>query len=234
MTRRLLLTVATAAVLLGEPRAARAQGIPVFDSSSFGQMILSVRALGDQLNQLQATYQAVSGTRGLGSVLYDPALRQYLPQDWAGVYDVAMTGGYGGISGPLRAVERGERLAGTVAEAQARVAARSRATAMTDKAVGLRAFEGARARLTQVEQLMGQINRTRDPKGIQELQARIAVEQAAVQNETTKLQLVAMLQRAEERLVEQQKSDLAQRILSASNRGMPPCCSADPGAGARR
>jgi len=103
--------------------------------------------------------------------------------------------------------------------------ARSRTTAVTDKAVGVRAFEGARARLSQIEGLMAEINRTRDPKAIGELQARIAVEEAAVANETTKLQLVAMLQRAEERLLEEQKRELAQRILSASNRGMPPCCS---------
>jgi type IV secretion system protein VirB5 len=214
--------------------AAYAQGYPVFDSSSFSQMVLSVKALGDQLTQLQATYRAVSGTRNLGAVLYNPALRAYLPGEWARVYDTANAGGYAGISGPLRAVQDRERLPATVADAQASIAARSRATATTDKAVGLRAFDGARERLSQIEQLMRQINLTHDAKGVQEIQARIAVEHAAVQNETTKLQLVAMLQRAEERLVEQQKSDLAQRIMSASNRGMPPCCSADPGAGARR
>ena len=212
---------------------ARAQGIPVFDSSSFGQMVMSVKALHDQLTQLQAAYQAVSGTRNLGSLLYDPALKKYLPADWAKVYDTAAGGGYAGISGPLGAIQSRERLPGTVVEAQASIAARSRTTAMTDKAVGLQGFDGARARLAQIEQLMRQINLTHDAKGAQEIQARIAVEQAAVQNETTKLQLVAMLQRAEERLVEQQKSDLAQRILSASNKGMPPCCSADPGAARR-
>jgi type IV secretion system protein VirB5 len=227
---RAFLTTAAAAFAL----AAHAQGYPVFDSSTFGQMVLSVKTLGDQLAQLQATYQAVSGTRNLGTVLYNPALRAYLPADWARVYDAAAAGGYAGISGPLRAVQDGERLSATVADAQASIAARSRTTAMTDKAVGLRAFEGARERLAQIEQLMRQINLTSDAKSVQEIQARIAVEQAAVQNETTKLQLVSMLQRAEERLVEQQKSDLAQRILSASNRGMPPCCSADPGASARR
>lgn len=214
--------------------AAPAQGIPVFDSSSFGQMVLSVKTLGDQLTQLQAAYRAASGTRNLGSVLYDPTLRNYLPADWTRVYDTATAGGYAGISGPLRALQDGERLHGTIADAQARIAARGRATVVTDKAVGLRAFEGARQRLAQIEQLMRRIDLTRDAKGVQEIQARIAVEQAAVQNETTKLQLVAMLQRAEERLVEQQKSDLAQRILSASNRGMPACCSARPGTGARR
>ncbi len=214
--------------------AAHAQGYPVFDSSSFGQMVLSVKTLGDQLTQLQAAYRAVSGSRNLGAILYNPALRGYLPSDWARVYDTAAAGGYAGISGPLRTVQDGERLPATVTDAQASIAARSRTTAMADKAVGVRAFDGARERLAQIEQLMRQIDLTHDQKGVQEIQARIAVEQAAVQNETTKLQLVAMLQRAEERLVEQQKSDLAQRILSASNRGMPPCCSADPGAGARR
>lgn len=227
--RALMSCAATAFAL-----TARAQGLPVFDSSSFGQMVLSVKALSDQLTQLQATYRAVSGTRNLGAVLYNQALRGYLPADWARVYDTAAAGGYAGISGPLRAVQDGERLPGTVSDAQASIAARSRRTATTDKAVGLRAFDGARERLAQIEQLMRQINLTHDAKGVQEIQARIAVEQAAVQNETTKLQLVAMLQRAEERLVEQQKSDLAQRILSASNRGMPPCCSADPGASTRR
>lgn len=231
-SKHLRAVLSTAAVTFAV--AARAQGLPVFDSSSFGQMVLSVKALGDQLTQLQATYQAVSGTRSLGAIFYNPALRGYLPADWARVYDTAAAGGYAGISGPLRAVQDGERFPGTVTDAQASITARSRTSAITDKAVGLRAFEGAQERLSQIEQLMRQINLTHDAKGVQEIQARIAVEQAAVQNETTKLQLVAMLQRAEERLIEQQKSDLAQRILSASNRGMPPCCSADPGAGTRR
>ena len=229
MLRHLRWAVLLAGALLAPAGSARAQGIPVFDSSSFGQMVASVKALGDQLNQLRATYDALNGVRGLGDILYNPALREYLPADWGAIYDSAMAGGYAGISGPLAAIRAMERLGGSVAEAQARIAARSRAAAATDKAVGMRAFEGARARLAQIEALMGRISQTRDPKGIQELQARIAVEQAAVQNETTKLQLVAMLQRAEERLVEQQKSDLAQRILSSSNTGMPACCSSRVG-----
>ena len=204
---------------------AHAQGIPVFDSSSFGQMVLSVRALGEQLTELRATYGALSGTRGLGSVLYDPRLRQYLPSAWGRVYDGAAAGGYAGISGTLQAIQAAERAQGSVPDAQAAIAARSRTTAATDKAVGLAAYEGAQVRLRQIEGLMGEVNRTRDLKAIQEVQARIAIEQAAVQHETTKLQLVAMLQRAEERLVEQQKSDLAQRIFRSSNTGMPFCCS---------
>jgi type IV secretion system protein VirB5 len=226
MTRgRKRILMGMAVLLAGE---ARAQGIPVFDSSSFGQMVLSVKALGDHLVQLRATYEALSGARGLGSALYNPALRQYLPPDWARVYDGAMAGGYAGISGTLSAVRASEIPQGSVSEQQARIVARSRTTAATDKAVGLTAYQSARERLNQIESLMGQINRTRDQKSIQEVQARIAVEQAALQHETTKLQLVAMLQQAEQRLIEQHKTDLAQKILSSSNTGMPPCCSTRP------
>jgi len=225
--RRVALGVVAAATVAfaGE---ARAQGMPVFDSSNFGQMLISVKTLANQLQQLQATYSAITGSRGLGSILYNPALWQYLPADWRRVYSSAMAGGYAGISGTLGAIAAAERNSGNVNDAQAKIVARSQTTVQTDKAVGLQAYAGAQARLNQIVGLMGQINRTTDPKAIQELQARIAVEQAAVQHETTKLQLVAMLQRAEEKLVEQQKNDLAQRILSASNKGMPACCSSKP------
>ena len=226
MTRFKLCVAIAGAALLWAGNA-RASGWPVFDASSFTQLTMTVKTLYQQLNELQSTYRALNGVRGFGSRLYDPALRQYLPPEWTKVYDEAMAGAHTGITGPLQAISSAERLSGSVQDAQASIAARSRNAAVTDKAVGLRAFDGARARLAQIEQLMGQINLTRDPKGIAELQARIAVEQAAVQNETTKLQLVAMLQRAEDRLIEQQKGDLAQRILSSSNQGMPACCSSN-------
>ena len=222
MRRTRFLAAALTIVAAG---SVQAQGIPVFDSSSFGQMVLTVKTLGDQVRQLEAVYSSLNGTRGLGGVFYNPALRQYLPEEWGRVYDAAASGSYAGISGSLRAIRASEELKGSVDESLGAIRQRSRAAPVTDKAVGMRAFEGEKERLRQIEQLMGQINRTRDAKGMQEVQARLAVEQAAVANEATKLQLVSMLQRVEERLVEQQKSDVAQRILSASNRGMPACCS---------
>jgi type IV secretion system protein VirB5 len=215
-----IVAVVIALALAGEARGQWA----VFDSSSFAQLVAQARTLGEQLDRLEKTYGALSGVRGFGDVLYNPQLRQYLPADWARVYDEAAGGAYAGISGTLAAIRTAENTVGTVAEMEARIVERSRRVALTDKAVGLQAYAGARARLSQIEALMGQINRTRDSKGIQELQARIAVEQAAVQHETTKLQLVAMLQRAEERLIEQQKTDAARKILNPSNTGMPRCC----------
>ncbi len=104
---------------------------------------------------------------------------------------------------------------------QRQIEQRSRMAAATNKAVGLRAYQGAHQRLNQIEGLMDQIDQTQDQKSIQELQARLAGEQAAIQNETTKLQLIAQLQSAEQRLVDEQKREMSRRILNPENQGMP-------------
>jgi type IV secretion system protein VirB5 len=216
------LVVAIALLLAGaEARA----NYPVFDAANFGKMAESVIALQQQVRQLEATYKAMSGSRGLGNVFYNPKLKQYLPEDWASVYDAGVGSKYAGLSGTLTDIRRAERLSGTTAEQLDKVQARSRRSAEVDKAVGLRAFDGARQRLSQIETLMTQVNLTKDAKGVAEIQARIAVEQAAVQNETTKLQLVSMLQRAEEGLAREQRRELAQRILDPAIPSMPSCCS---------
>ena len=217
--------VAAAVLCVLAAGAARAN-YPVFDASNFAKMVETVALLEKEVAELQAAYRAVSGSRNLGAVLYNPALKAYLPSDWMKVYDAASEGSYAGISGTLKDIERAEQLTGTVEEEVAKVEARSRNAAQTNKAVGLQAFEGAKARLTQIESLMNQANLTRDAKGIAEVQARIGVEQAAVQNETTKLQLVSMLERAEEELEREQRRELARKILDPKNTAMPQCCSA--------
>jgi type IV secretion system protein VirB5 len=212
---------------LGLLAAARAYpNLPVFDATNFAEMVKNVEIMQRQLVQLKATYDSLHGSRGFGDVLYNPALRQYLPEEWAGIYDAVAAGRYRGISGTLRDIERAERLTGTVAEQIGRMQRRERSTALANKALGIRAYDGARQRLDEIESLMHRVNLTQDAKGVAEIQARIAVEQAAVANETTKLQLVQMLQQAEEKLAAQQRREVAQKILDPANTGMPACCSA--------
>jgi type IV secretion system protein VirB5 len=199
---------------------------PVFDASNFAKMVETVEMLQRELAELRATYNAVSGTRNLGAILYNPALRQYLPDDWRGIYDAAAAGGYAGLSGNIQTIAQAERLPGTVEAQMDAVRARSTRAAQTNKAVALNAYEGEKARLTEIEGLMQRVNGTSDMKGVAEIQARIGAEQAVIANEATKLQLVAMLQQAEERLEAQQRHDLAQKILSPRNTGMPSCCAA--------
>jgi type IV secretion system protein VirB5 len=70
------------------------------------------------------------------------------------------------------------------------------------------AFDQAKSRISQIQSLMQQINQTQDPKAIAELQARMAAEQAMIQNEQIKMQLYAMAAQAEEKMQKQQLNQI--------------------------
>ena len=118
-------------------------------------------------------------------------------------------------------VKNEEKFNGSVDDMQKHIEGRMQQAAVVDKAVGLQAYQGVQERMKQVDNLMSEIKNTSDPKSIAELQARISIEQAYIQNETTKLQLVSQLQRSEQQLIESQKYQMSRRILNTQNTGMP-------------
>lgn len=215
-------------VLMGTGGAGLAAGIPVYDgarAADFAQQFLRMQeqleTARQQLSEARHMYEAMSGSRGFGQLMRNPQLREFLPQDMQSVYDAARGGGYAGISGGIAEIEEQERFVGSIDDMQRHISERQRRVAATDKAVGLRGYAGAQQRLDQLEGLMDAIDQTEDPKAIAELQARINGEQAAIQNETTKLQMIAQLQNAEQRLVDEQKRAMSRRILNPENQGMP-------------
>lgn len=225
--KNLLMTAALAA-FLGVSSQVMASGLPVYDGSravdfiqQFARMKQQLDTAKDQLSQAQRMYDSMTGTRGFGDVLRNQSLREFLPEDLKTVYDSVNGGGYTGISGSIRDIQREEELTGSVDDMRRSIEQRSRNTAATDKAMALKAFEGAQQRLDQIEELMNEIGRTQDQKAISELQARIQAEQAAIQNETTKLQMIAHLRSAEQTLIEEQKQEYMMKILNSQNEGMP-------------
>lgn len=215
--------MAVAAVL--SPASAQ---LPVFDASraidfiqEFAKLKEQLETAKSQLTKAEQMYASVTGGRGFGDILRNGNLEQYLPNDARGLYDGS--GGGAGITSSLADIQRREQegLSGSVPEVEARIDARERELAATEKALALRAYEGARKRLEQIEALLDEIAQTQDPKGIAELQARLAGEQAAIQVELNKLQIVAELQRAEKDLILEQRRALSRRILDPANEGMP-------------
>ncbi len=190
------------------------------DIAKFTQQIEQMKA---QVQQLQTTYKSLTGSSGIGNLFRDPQLANMLPSNWQGVYSSVADGGYAGITGSVSQILTQEQggIDGTVDQAQANIVQRQAQVAAYDKAMGERAYSGAIQRLNDIQGLVDQIDQETDPKQIMDLQARIQGEQAAIQNEQTKLQLMAMLQRAENGLIVQQKAAVAQRILSASATGVP-------------
>ncbi len=177
-----------------------------------------------QVSQLQQTYSALTGSRGVGSLFQNPNLPAMLPSDWQRVYAAVGNGGFAGISGPLAQITAQEQTlvnSRTIADGGQSVLQRQATTAATDKAMGVEAYHAALLRLDTIQGLMSQIDRSTDPKAIADLQARVQVEQAAIQNEQTKVQLMTLLQQSEDRLVEAQRDQIGQRALSSQNTAIP-------------
>lgn len=190
------------------------------------QMRMQVQQAKAQVEQAKAQYDSLTGSRSLGEVLNNPAYRDYLPQDWQRVYDNVRTGGYSGLTGTARTIQTQNQVYDTCAslakdpEAHAACQARSAMPAQ-QKAFAQEAFEKAHRRLDQIEALMKQINSTSDPKAIAELQARIAIEQAAIANEQTKLQMYRLAIEAERDLQLQREREIEARRWS-SRKGITP------------
>ncbi|MBY4796673.1 P-type DNA transfer protein VirB5 [Burkholderia multivorans] len=171
-----------------------------------------VEQMKSQIDQMRQQYSSITGSRGLGTIMNNPALRDYLPKDWQGVYDAVKNGGYDGLSGRGAQIYADNKMFDSCAFIKAddaKKACEARAVKPSqDKAAALDAYDAAKGRLAQIDQLMGKINDTQDPKAIAELQARIGAEQAMIQAEQTKLHLYQMVAQAEEKVQAQRQREL--------------------------
>lgn len=186
-----------------------------------------IQKLDAQLKQMKETfeqgkrqYDAITGYKNFGDLHHNPKLQQFLPQEWQGLYQ-ATQNHISALKGLMDTVRHEEKFTGSVEDMQKHIESRMTQFAVTNKAVGLHAYQGLQMRMKQIDYLMGEIKNTKDPKSIAELQARIGIEQATIQNEVAKLQLMNQLQQAEQQLIEQQKYQMSRRILDPKNTVMP-------------
>lgn len=171
-----------------------------------------VEQMTSQIDQMKQQYQSITGSRGMGSIMDNPTLRDYLPRDWQQVYDSVRDGSYAGLTGRGKQVYAANKTFDSCSFINSRDVQRAceaRAVKPSqNKAVALDAYDAAKSRLSQIDGLMSRINATQDPKAIAELQGRIAIEQAKIQNEQTKLQMFQMVAQAEDRLQQQRQREL--------------------------
>ncbi|MCF3642946.1 P-type DNA transfer protein VirB5 [Rhizobium sp. TRM95111] len=208
--------------------AAHAQ-IPVTDGASIMDRAIKhvetikqwseqAKQMQSQIDQMKSQYESLTGSRNLGEIFNDPALRDYLPTDWQDVYDSVREGGYASLSGRAselyNANKQYDACATYAAGAQRTACEAGAVKPFQDKAFALDAYDQAKDRLNQIDRLMQQISKTDDPKAIAELQSRIASEQAMIANEQTKLQLYSMVADAEQRVQEQRQRELAAKELA--------------------
>lgn len=184
-------------------------GIPVIDAANLAQAVQQVSAWAQQYNQMlqqyqqmQQQYNSLNGSRGMASLVNNPALRQYLPPN----YQTILNNGYGNSA----AIRSAAKVFGTdntsldptsaeskAFEANANQAAINRATAEDG-------YAQASQRFATIQVLLDKVNNAPDAKDIADLQARIQAEQVMQQNEQTKLMMLGQLAQAQRDLANQQ------------------------------
>ncbi|MES3191869.1 type IV secretion system protein [Escherichia coli] len=82
-----------------------------------------------------------------------------------------------------------------------------------DRVMAQNAYNNEMAELNNIQELTNQIDSTTDMKQIADLQARIQTAQGAIQGEQTKLQLMAMLQTSQDKILQEQKQYAQKRFV---------------------
>lgn len=196
-----------------------AGGIPVIDVAAISQLIQQIAywqqqlaAMGQQLDQLHRTHNAMTGTRGMQDVLpMSEDERNYLPRDYAELVNTVrgISYSYAGLTGRMQAamaanaVLSNAQLRTLTPEMRQLVENGRRSSAMLASATQV-AYQQTSERFAALHEFINRIATAGDVKAIQDLQGRIHVEQVLLTNEQTKLQTLYHMAQADQ-LVQQQR-----------------------------
>ncbi len=185
--------------------SAIAAGIPTFDATNLVQAVETVKNLKEQIKnqvaqieKLEAQHKALTGSRNVGSILNNPALKDNIPSEWKDVYDKVKKGQIPGTNFAQLKQESG--LVSNDPEKQ-----KQYDVVLSNKALNMAALKKTEERLDNIEKLMKRVDTSADSKEAQDLIARVSAEQAIIQNDQMKLNLMMKLQEAEEKIAQEQK-----------------------------
>lgn len=176
---------------------ASATGIPVVDVTAiaeavkqYEQMVEQLKQLEAQLDQAKQQYQSITGSRNLGGILSED-YTQNVPKNWQETLNAMSDGGkIGQIASSIaqQASQLDEAHFETVAENIRESLRNSLEGAANSQALNAQIYDNSGNRFGRLKGLMDQINSATDLKSINDLQARIEVENGMLMNELIKLQ----------------------------------------------
>lgn len=164
-------------------------------AKQYEQMVQSITHLKSQVD-------AMTGPRGLGQILNNPALRAYLPDQWASIYDQVKYRNLQGLSGKAAAIYSAEGFDPNATDGRRR----QLDVLAANKAMTMQAYDATLGRVNNINELMRQANATGDVKAAADLQNRMAAENAMIQAEQNRLNLALELQRIETQLATEQRN----------------------------
>lgn len=228
MRPRRVAAAAAALALMGSAPA-RAFGLDIVSdpgayarfASELQELQRHYQTLQQQLNQSKQLYDGLNkltNVNSIASVLNNPALRQYLPpevRDTSRLLNGSLSD-LGSIGSRATAIRNANRLFtpptfGLSASEKYYQDAlvKSGDHAARDIALGESAFTTATQRQAGLDELRLQLNKASTAKEVMDLQARIAAEQALINNDQMQLQGLTMMQEAERRMAEQRDREEA-------------------------
>lgn len=161
-------------------------GVPVFDGASIAKWADQLEKMNDQINQAKAHLEAISGSRGIGELLDNPAIKSQLPKDWQKlITEIKKTQSY------IKERKKYPTVKGM-----------PKTNAMYDVMASQKAlmddlYEKSVGRIQQVQDLMGQIDRASDPAAKADLTNRLINEQNAIQATSNLVNLLQKKQKQE-------------------------------------
>jgi type IV secretion system protein VirB5 len=215
---------------------ARAQGIPVYDSSGYLQALATVKNTLSMIEQgkeqiaeaqqLYGSFNQVTNVNGIASSLSTDAMRHLLPADARDIgrlmsSDNASLGSLGSAATRIReanSVALPELRPGATAyERSSRDALlRNGNMAARDAAIAESAYGVSAQRTAGLEELRTSLDSASDAKQVMDIQARVGVENAHIQNDAVQLQALRMRQEAARQLQMRRDDEQDLADLSAS------------------
>lgn len=168
----------------------------------------------EQLDQLKKTYQSLNGMRSTSDLLKDDLLKQAVPLDYQKLLDAMDGKGGASISGKMDAFTKKNQTIAcdktALTAAEKKTCTDKWATLATQNAMGQSGYDAAYKELENIKTMLDAIKKTKDPKEIADLQARLMLQQIKGQNESNKMQAFQIMVNAKEKAAQEDQKNQIQ------------------------
>ena len=208
--KRIIMFAAAPVAFAAFALPATAQGIPVFDSTSYLQALATVQHTATMVQQGEQQITTASNTlsslqkltkvNSIAPQLFSSENRNILPSTSTDATtllsgDLTKLGSLGTLASSIQSKYTLTPSASSSADAAyAQALKDSTGQAATMAALGQNTLSITQTRMEGLDQLRSQLDTAKDPKDVMDLQARISVEQAQLQNDMVKMQAIQMAQ----------------------------------------
>jgi type IV secretion system protein VirB5 len=220
----LALSTVASPFMVNESQAA----LVVIDPSNLAQQVKQVLYWAQQLqemkNQLQQQithYKSIVGSRNLGLILNDPALKNIVPKEAIDIYASIQSGDISKLTDEVLQLRNANKIydcEGKKGQDFNQCQAFLIKTTQ-DLSYAQNAFKSASKRVEQIQALMSKINDTDDPKSIAEIQARIQAETTSIANEQNRLLMWRAMADTQDKANLQAFKEKEMKALSTNNDG---------------